>query len=82
MYISDNYKKVKDALEAKRLAEVREAEEHHEELREKFPEIRTSCELAGYLSEEAAGCLGLRAGIPVSVGGGDGACANIGAGVA
>ena len=49
---------------------------------EKFPEIRTSCELAGYLSEEAAGCLGLRAGIPVSVGGGDGACANIGAGVA
>ena len=47
---------------------------------EKFPEIRTSCELAGYLSEEAAGCLGLRAGIPVSVGGGDGACANIGAG--
>ena len=29
-----------------------------------------------------AGCLGLRAGIPVSVGGGDGACANIGAGVA
>ena len=40
---------------------------------EKFPEIRTSCELAGYLSEEAAGCLGLRAGIPVSVGGGDGA---------
>ena len=49
---------------------------------EKFPEIRTSCELAGYLSEEAAGCLGLRTGIPVSVGGGDGACANIGAGVA
>ena len=46
---------------------------------EKFPEIRTSCELAGYLSEEAAGCLGLRTGIPVSVGGGDGACANIGA---
>ena len=33
---------------------------------EKFPEIRTSCELAGYLSEEAAGCLGLRAGIPAA----------------
>lgn len=49
---------------------------------EKFPEIHTSCEIAGYLSEEAAGCLGLRAGIPVSVGGGDGACANVGAGVA
>ena len=48
----------------------------------KFPEIRTSCEIAGRLSDEAAGCLGLRAGIPVSVGGGDGACANVGAGVA
>ncbi len=49
---------------------------------EKFPAIHTSCEIAGRLSDEAAGCLGLRAGIPVSVGGGDGACANIGAGVA
>ena len=49
---------------------------------EKFPQIRTGCEIAGTLSEEAAGCLGLRHGIPVSVGGGDGACANVGAGVA
>lgn len=49
---------------------------------DKFPQIHTSCEIAGRLSEEAAGCLGLRAGIPVSVGGGDGACANVGAGVA
>ena len=49
---------------------------------EKFPEIHASCEIAGRLSEEAAGCLGLRAGIPVSVGGGDGACSNVGAGVA
>lgn len=49
---------------------------------DKFPQIHTSCELAGPLSDEAAGCLGLRAGIPVAVGGGDGACANVGAGVA
>ena len=46
----------------------------------KFPEVHTSCEIAGRLSEEAANHLGLRAGIPVSVGGGDGACANVGAG--
>ena len=50
--------------------------------RSKFPQIRSSCQIAGRLSEEAAGHLGLRAGIPVSVGGGDGACANVGAGVA
>ena len=37
---------------------------------DKFPQIHTSCEIAGRLCEEAAGCLGLRAGIPVSVGGG------------
>ena len=49
---------------------------------DKFPQIHTSCEIAGSLSEEAAGCLGLRTGIPVAVGGGDGACANVGAGVA
>ena len=49
---------------------------------EKFPQIRIGCELAGTLSEEAAGHLCLRAGIPVSVGGGDGACSNVGAGVA
>lgn len=48
----------------------------------KFPQIRSSCQLAGYLTEEAASHLGLRAGLPVSVGGGDGACANVGAGIA
>ena len=48
----------------------------------KLPQLHTSCEIAGYLTEEAACHLGLRAGIPVSVGGGDGACANIGAGAA
>ena len=48
----------------------------------KFPQLHASCEIAGRLTEEAACHLGLRAGIPVSVGGGDGACAGIGAGVA
>ena len=48
---------------------------------EKFPAIHAGCEIAGRLTEEAAYHLGLRAGIPVSVGGGDGACANVGAGV-
>ena len=48
--------------------------------RSRFPTIRTGCELAGSLSAEAAFHLGLRQGIPVSVGGGDGACANVGAG--
>ncbi|MCQ2419837.1 MAG: hypothetical protein MJ118_01730 [Clostridia bacterium] len=48
----------------------------------KFPQIRTGCELAGTLCDQAAGALGLRSGIPVAVGGGDGACANVGAGVA
>ena len=49
---------------------------------EKFPTIRTGCAIAGHLTEEAAGHLGLRAGIPVSVGGGNGMCASVGAGVA
>ena len=49
---------------------------------DKLPQIRSGCELAGTLTEQAAGHLGLKTGIPVSVGGGDGACANVGAGVA
>lgn len=49
---------------------------------QKLPQIHAGCEIAGRLTEEAACHLGLRAGIPVSVGGGDGACANVGAGVA
>ena len=48
----------------------------------KYPQLHTACEIAGRLSEEAACHLGLRAGIPVSVGGGDGTCASIGAGAA
>ena len=48
----------------------------------KFPVIRPGCAIAGRLTEEAAYHLGLRAGIPVSVGGGIGACESVGAGVA
>ena len=49
---------------------------------EKFPQILPGCAIAGHLTEEAAYHLGLRAGIPVSVGGGIGACESVGAGVA
>ena len=49
---------------------------------EKFPTLRPSCAIAGRLTEEAAYHLGLRAGIPVSVGGGNGMCESVGAGVA
>ena len=49
---------------------------------DKFPTVHTGCEIAGHLTEEAAGHLGLRAGIPVSVGGGTAACANVGGGTA
>ena len=48
---------------------------------EKFPTIRPGCAIAGHLTEEAAYHLGLRAGIPVSVGGGNGMCESVGAGV-
>ena len=49
---------------------------------DKFPTLHTGCEIAGRLTEEAAGHLGLRAGIPVSVGGGTSACAAVGGGTA
>ena len=49
---------------------------------DKFPTLHTGCEIAGLLTEEAAGHLGLRTGIPVSVGGGTTACANVGGCVA
>lgn len=39
MYVSDNYKRVKEALEARRLAAVRTADEHNEELRARYPDI-------------------------------------------
>ena len=47
----------------------------------KLPELRPSTDVSGRLSPEAARLLGLRAGIPVSVGGGDGPCTTHGSGV-
>jgi len=46
----------------------------------KLPEIRKSTDIAGKLSAEAAGAMGLIEGIPVAVGGGDVPCASVGAG--
>lgn len=47
----------------------------------KLPRLYSSYEIAGSLSKEAAGILGLVEGTPVTVGGGDGACATRGSGV-
>ncbi|NLB43106.1 MAG: xylulokinase, partial [Clostridiales bacterium] len=47
----------------------------------KLPSLHSSNEIAGGLSKEAAELLGLIPGIPVTVGGGDGACATRGSGV-
>lgn len=47
----------------------------------KLPQIYKGIDKAGNLTDEAAAILGLKAGIPVAVGAGDGPCANIGAGV-
>lgn len=47
----------------------------------KLPVIMKSTDVAGYLSNEAAALLGLKAGTPVIAGGGDAACATKGAGV-
>jgi xylulokinase len=45
-----------------------------------FPTIHESIDVVGYVSELAAELCGLIPGIPVVCGGGDGACATIGAG--
>ncbi len=45
-----------------------------------LPEVRPSCEPLGPLTREAARSMGLEEGIPVVLGGGDGACATWGAG--
>ena len=47
----------------------------------KMPVIRPSGSIAGGLTRQAAGMLGLSTGTPVSVGGGDAACAAGGAGI-
>lgn len=48
---------------------------------DKLPALHRSTEVIGALTESAAAQLGLRSGIPVVAGGGDGACATAGAGV-
>ena len=48
----------------------------------KFPPLHKSHEIVGNLCAEAAREMGLTEGIPVSAGGGDGACASVGAGLA
>jgi xylulokinase len=48
---------------------------------EKFPVLYKGTEVAGKVTEEAARQLNIISGIPVIAGGGDGACANIGAGI-
>ena len=47
-----------------------------------LPEIVPSCDVSGRLGRTAAEAMGLPAGIPVSMGAGDGSCATRGAGVA
>ena len=46
-----------------------------------LPELHASTDIAGGLSSQAAEALGLLAGTPVVIGGGDGSCACVGAGV-
>lgn len=48
----------------------------------KFPSLHKSHDVIGKLCYDAAQLMGLKEGIPVVAGGGDGACANIGAGLA
>ncbi len=47
----------------------------------KLPRLMRSIDLAGTLTKQAADALGLVAGVPIAVGGGDGACASRGAGM-
>jgi len=47
----------------------------------KLPAIFPSTHIVGEVNREAARATGLRAGTPVIIGGGDGACATVGAGV-
>jgi xylulokinase len=47
----------------------------------KFPRIVSSIRVVGEITRAAADATGLRAGTPVVIGGGDGSCAAVGAGV-
>jgi len=49
---------------------------------QKFPPLHKSHDVVGHLSPSAAAEMGLKPGIPVTAGGGDGSCANVGAGLA
>ena len=45
-----------------------------------FPEAHPSTTVIGHVTPDAAQAMGLRAGTPVVIGGGDGACATVGSG--
>lgn len=47
----------------------------------KLPELHRATDVVGTLTAESAASMGLKPGIPVVAGGGDGSCANVGAGV-
>ncbi|WP_163580138.1 xylulokinase [Gracilibacillus saliphilus] len=47
----------------------------------KLPEVVSSTTIAGYIKEEIADQIGLLSGTPVVIGGADGACAALGAGI-
>jgi xylulokinase len=47
----------------------------------KLPQIRESTDVVGEVTDHAAEEAGLRSGTPVVIGGGDGSCAGVGAGV-
>ncbi len=49
--------------------------------RTKLPDVQPSASVRGSVTGEAAAATGLPSGLPVIVGGGDGACATLGAGV-
>jgi xylulokinase len=46
-----------------------------------LPEVRASADVVGQVTPQAAAATGLAAGTPVAIGGGDGMCAAVGAGV-
>ncbi|MDR1419587.1 MAG: hypothetical protein LBI86_04380 [Treponema sp.] len=47
----------------------------------KFPALHRGTDITGRVSKQAGEALGIQEGIPVIAGGGDGACANLGAGI-
>jgi len=47
----------------------------------KFPSIYNGTDVVGHVNKESAELLGIKSGVPVIAGGGDGACSNVGAGI-